>query len=104
MSCVLNARKVGKTPHPDAVYIGRPSPWGNPFEIGRHGSRSDVIALYIAYLHDNPELVARARQELEGKDLVCWCAPAPCHGDILLSIAAGDPLPERAAEQSEFDF
>jgi len=26
------------------VYIGRPSKWGNPFVIGRDGSRADVIA------------------------------------------------------------
>ena len=23
-------------------------------------------------------------EELRGKDLVCWCAPLPCHADILL--------------------
>ena len=27
--------------------------------------------------------------ELKGRDLQCWCAPnAPCHADVLLSIAA----------------
>jgi hypothetical protein len=27
--------------------------------------------------------------ELRGKDLVCWCAPKPCHGDVLLRLANG---------------
>jgi len=25
--------------------------------------------------------------ELRGKDLICWCAPLPCHADILLELA-----------------
>lgn len=32
----------------DAVYIGRGSKWGNPFVIGRHGTRAEVIAKYEA--------------------------------------------------------
>jgi hypothetical protein len=27
--------------------------------------------------------------ELRGKDLVCWCAPKPCHGVVLLRLANG---------------
>ena len=34
-----------------------------------------------------PELIARAKVELRGKTLGCWCAPKPCHGDVLLEIA-----------------
>lgn len=29
----------------------------------------------------------RALDELRGKDLVCFCAPRPCHGDLLLRLA-----------------
>jgi hypothetical protein len=25
--------------------------------------------------------------ELRDRDLVCWCAPDPCHGDLLLRLA-----------------
>jgi len=32
------------------VYIGRPSKWGNPFVIGRDGSRADVIAKYRTWI------------------------------------------------------
>ncbi|WP_245303774.1 DUF4326 domain-containing protein [Pseudorhodoplanes sinuspersici] len=30
--------------------------------------------------------------ELEGKDLVCWCSPEACHGDVLLKLANGQSL------------
>lgn len=70
-----------------AVYIGRPSKWGNPFIIGIDGGRRAVIRKYRAWLLGQPELVAQARQELKGKDLVCWCAPKPCHGDVLQEVA-----------------
>ncbi|MFG6083768.1 DUF4326 domain-containing protein [Paracoccus litorisediminis] len=33
---VLNAKLTGKS-RANAVYIGRPSNWGNPFSIGKHG-------------------------------------------------------------------
>lgn len=69
-----------------AVYIGRPSKWGNPFQIGRHGSRAEVIARHRKWLCDQPDLMA-SLHELRGRDLVCWCAPAPCHGDTLKELA-----------------
>ena len=101
---VLNAHKVGKHV-PGAVYIGRPSPYGNPFTIGKDGTREEVLCKYIDWLHENPEFVARVREELKGKDLLCWCAPAECHGHILRDLAAGDPLPERRAPvQGSFGF
>lgn len=70
----------------DGVYIGRPSKWGNPYRIGPDGSRADVIRKYEAYLLRSPHLVA-ALHELKGRDLVCWCAPEACHGDVLLRYA-----------------
>ncbi|WP_411839993.1 DUF4326 domain-containing protein [Paracoccus sp. ME4] len=89
----LNARRDGKEPA-NSIYIGRPSDWGNPFAIGKDGDRSEVLAKYLDHLHRNPDIVDRARRELAGKDLVCWCAPAACHGDILCDLAAGCQLPE----------
>lgn len=76
----------------DAVYIGRPSKWGNPYAIGRDGTRDEVIIKYATYLLNSPTLLA-ALHELRGKDLVCWCAPCACHGDVLLVVANcdGDP-------------
>jgi len=36
------------------VYVGRPSPWGNPFVIGRDGTREEVIAKYAAWVRTQP--------------------------------------------------
>jgi hypothetical protein len=81
---VLNKRHgIVKRPH---VYIGRPSKWGNPFEIGRDGTRAEVIAKHRTWICDQPGLMA-SLPELRGRDLVCWCAPAACHGDTLKELA-----------------
>ena len=70
------------------VYIGRgrASPWGNPFQIGKDGTREEVIAKYRAWLLQQPELMARL-PELRGKILGCWCSPKPCHGEVLAALA-----------------
>ena len=88
MCKVLNARQVGKRPAADRVYVGRPSKWGNLFVIGRDGSRDDVIAKYRAWIVQQPTLMA-ALHELQGQDLICWCAPERCHADVLIEMANG---------------
>lgn len=70
------------------VYIGRgaASNWGNPFIIGVHGDRNEVIQRYEDYLrHDRPDLIARL-PELAGKTLACFCAPKKCHGEVLIKL------------------
>lgn len=69
------------------VYIGRPGPWGNPYTIGVDGDRNVVIQKYKENL--TPELIAKAKKELKGKILGCWCSPKDCHGRILAEIANG---------------
>jgi hypothetical protein len=64
------------------IYIGRGSKWGNPFIIGCDGDREEVIPKYEAYIMSSPHLI-KALPELRDKILGCWCAPKPCHGDIL---------------------
>jgi hypothetical protein len=78
----------------DAIYVGRPTKWGNPFVIGKDSSydpvkmdRNSVIVHYCYWIKDHPEIEEAAKSELRGKDLVCWCAPLPCHADILLELA-----------------
>jgi hypothetical protein len=68
------------------VYIGRPSKWGNPYVIGKDGSREDVIKKYEQMIRANPMLMEDLH-ELKGKILGCWCSPAACHGDVLLKLA-----------------
>jgi hypothetical protein len=70
----------------NTIFIGRPSKWGNPFIIGRHGDRAQVVAAYRNYIEHNPQL-KKDLHELKGKDLVCYCSPLPCHGDVLLELA-----------------
>lgn len=67
------------------IYIGRPSKWGNPFIIGKDGTRNDVIKKYEEWIINQSELI-NALPELKNKILGCWCKPLPCHGDILLKL------------------
>lgn len=69
------------------VYIGRPSIWGNPFQIGKDGDRAQVISKYRRWLQKQPDLIERMKRELKGRDLVCYCAPLMCHGDVILEVA-----------------
>jgi hypothetical protein len=75
--------------------------WGNPFKVGESGTLDEVLSCYKDdYLGNRPELVAKAKVELRGKVLACWCKKhnkyvkgaeslQPCHGDILAAIANG---------------
>lgn len=70
---------------PHDIYIGRPTKWGNPFEIGIEGTRDEVIAKYEVWIRNNANLMD-SLHELEGKVLGCWCKPKNCHGDILVKL------------------
>lgn len=82
----MSAAVVHCKREPFDVYIGRPSRWGNPFSIGRDGTRAEVIAKYEAWIVTQPELLA-ALPDLAGKTLGCWCSPLACHGDVLARLA-----------------
>lgn len=82
---VLNKYKDGSPK--GAVYIGRPTKWGNPFVIGKDGDRDEVVEKYRNWIKQQKILVEEAKQELRGRSLVCFCAPHKCHGDVLLEIA-----------------
>lgn len=75
-------------------YIGRGSPLGNPFVIGKDGSREQVIAKYRVWLNEqimrkNPvvldELNRLGNKAIDDKGLAlqCFCYPKPCHGEII---------------------
>lgn len=75
---------------PYDVYIGRGSPWGNPYShLAKSkaellvGSREEAIVSYRAamalVLRDSPAFY----EELRDKVLACYCAPLPCHGDLI---------------------
>lgn len=70
------------------VYIGRGTPFGNPYVIGENAqTREDVIRLYRAYFYERlkkePEWKAKV-DKLKGRVLGCHCAPLPCHGNIII--------------------
>jgi hypothetical protein len=67
------------------VYIGRGSIWGNPFRLADtkdDDERARVIEQYEQHLLSQPALMAQL-STLLGKRLGCFCAPKPCHGDVL---------------------
>lgn len=72
---------------PHDVYIGRPSRWGNPFRIGRDGTREEVVEKFRQYAKET--FTQADLESLRGKRLACYCAPKPCHGDVLAEMANG---------------
>jgi hypothetical protein len=68
------------------VSIGRPGIWGNPFVIGRDGTREEVIAKHARWIRTRPDLLKRL-PELRGRRLACFCKPLACHGDTLAKLA-----------------
>lgn len=67
------------------IFIGRPSIWGNPYRIGRDGTRQEVLEKYYHYVKNSPYLMSKIHQ-LKGKILGCYCKPKDCHGDMLVKI------------------
>lgn len=88
---VLN-RKTDGIPA-GAVYVGRPTRWGNHFthlpSVARRPgmvlceTREEAVERYAEWLPGS----ALDPTELRGRDLVCWCSPEPCHADVLLGLA-----------------
>ncbi|MGW4843119.1 DUF4326 domain-containing protein [Nocardia brasiliensis] len=80
----------------DVIYVGRAmhrggwhldaSPFASPYRPGVDGTRAEVIEKYRAWLVEQPDLMARLA-ELAGRRLGCWCAPLPCHAQILAALA-----------------
>jgi hypothetical protein len=97
---VVNKRWYAGSLPADVFYIGRrskadPGPYGNPFEIGVHGTRDDVCdAFEIEFRKrlERPAYVEQMMRDLDGKHLCCWCkshtAFMRCHGDTILREVA----------------
>ncbi len=68
-----------KTAPSDAVYIGRGSPYGNPYIIGKDGTRDEVCDKF-----EKNVLPTLDVERLRHFDLVCYCKPKRCHGDSIL--------------------
>jgi Domain of unknown function (DUF4326) len=68
-----------------AIYVGRPSRWGNPY---RTFSALGNTSLYRGWVTVQARLRPDLLAPLRGHDLVCWCPldGQPCHADVLLEM------------------
>ncbi len=102
----------------DAVYVGRPSGFGNPYRVGGFYILGDMFAFPIPTArsvegdigHGLRVQQCRTAEQavvwfqawalhafgpaelrrLQGKNLACWChTEQPCHADVLLELANG---------------
>ena len=95
------AKKKGNT------YIGRgtpdlpPSKWGNPYVLGKY-SRREAISLYEDYILAS-ETLKSSLGELVGQSLGCWCAPKPCHGEVLRRLCHSVPATSRFPQRTTMD-
>lgn len=69
MTRVVHCKK-----EPYDVYIGRPSKWGNPYVVGKGGTREEVLQKYEEHVRSS-KILMRALPSLDGKVLGCWCYP-----------------------------
>jgi hypothetical protein len=78
---------------------GRPGEWGNPFShrpsrvpgVIVVASRQEAIRRYRLWLWEqirSGRLPLDKLAALDGQRLGCWCAPDPCHGEVLAAAAA----------------
>jgi len=84
---VWSRRKGAPKPPPGAIYVGRPSKWGNPFVTYSEADRPAMIRAFRIHMEDTLAECPDWLKPLRGKHLVCWCAPKPCHADVLLELA-----------------
>ena len=69
-----------------AVRVDRRTRFGNPFVVGRDGTRAQVVARYRAELWRR---IRAGEMALDGRRLACWCWPRrPCHAEVLARAAA----------------
>lgn len=97
------SRKKGWRMPPNTVKVDRTTKWGNPFIVGKHGTRAECVDLHqrllAGYLcisidrgcieaqQAHRAFVKENRHLLKGKNLACWCPlDASCHADTLLNL------------------
>ena len=103
----LHHRRGTKVVSPNGLpvkCVDRTSRWGNPFEIGKHGTREEVIQKYrdwfltgteprkIGRYIVDPRRLRDHIHELKGFNLACCRPGLPCHADFLLE-QANQPKP-----------
>jgi hypothetical protein len=84
MTKIVNIRNYNRR---DYIYMGRGSPYGNPYVIGRDGNRAQVIAKFradfLSKVSNEPDFAQKVLN-LYGKTLGCYCKPLACHVDVIV--------------------
>lgn len=89
MPVILNMKDPGWRNVPgESVYVGRPSVFGNPYEMKNNSQaeRDRVCDLFEEHVAESPTLQQLALF-LKGKNLVCYCYPKRCHAETWLRYA-----------------
>lgn len=94
---VQRKRTKGFKLPPNTIYVGRPSKWGNPYQVKNGDIESAVrtfrseIEWYLSGKGCSQKKTEQIKKELEklrGKNLACWCPlNQSCHADVLLELA-----------------
>lgn len=95
MRLQLSRRKGWRKPA-GSVSVARPTRWGNPHRVDGEVDAARAVRRFFDDLHGGrlPYSVQDVRDELGGRDLMCWCRlETPCHGDVLLEIANAPGAP-----------
>lgn len=86
---VVNRHTLNRLPRP-YLYIGRPAVLGNPYSKKTYGLAAlDMYREWLmhrAFVERAPEILAALNSITPAHHLVCYCKPAPCHGDIVLEV------------------
>lgn len=78
--------EIVRLPKRHDVYIGRPSEFGNPYRIGRDGTREEVIPKFEAYARRNKKLLTKIAELPHDAVLGCYCPTLPCHGEVIIKL------------------
>ena len=77
----------------NAVYVGRPTRYGNPYSLDDY-DRTTAIDMYAKWIDEQLEKDPSFLDALLGKDLACWCRmDQPCHADVLIKMIEGKESP-----------
>ena len=82
-TAVINVKDTRQVNHDD-IFIGRPSIWGNIYKLSEY-PRNVSINRYEIYARGNIEIIKNLSM-LSAKQLVCFCKPLACHGDVLVKL------------------
>lgn len=85
---IQRRRMKGWRMPPNTLSVTRPGRWGNPYSVEEHGREEAIRLFRVRLVELCPDMAARARRELRGLNLACWCPIGqPCHADVLLEVA-----------------